>query len=120
MVELLAELETTRLLPLIARQSKREGGSRLMHLEPADWTCLCFAESGREAGNQWIEEERINRLCRASCRVFLLCILARGESPRARLEGMFVVCPGKFCSSRVTVNVLRKAFSERFSVSCPM
>ena len=90
-----------------------------MHLEPADWTCLCFAESGREAGTQWIEEERINRPCRASCRVFPSCVLARGESPRARLEGMFVVRPGRCCSSRVSVTVLCRAFSECFSVSCP-
>lgn len=59
-----------------------------MHLEPADWTCLCFAESGREAGTQCVKGERNDRPCRACCSVFLSCVLARGESPRARLEGM--------------------------------
>ncbi len=91
-----------------------------MHLDPADWTCLCFAESGREAGTQRIERERNDRSCRASCRVFLSCILARGESPRAMLEGISVVCYGRFCSSRVSVAVLCRMFSKRFPASCPM
>lgn len=105
---------------MIARQSKREGGSRLMHLEPADWTCLCFAEPGRWAGTQCNKGGRNDRPCCASRRVFLSCVLARGESPRARLEGMFVVCPGRSCSLRVSVTVLGRAFSERFPVSGPM